>query len=243
MQDNYTYLPYYNSTDKTRKLTLTSNLDHRFDSDNLLRAGYIVDFIHYNYYQQERQSPTEPYLEQVNAGGGTQTVEAYAEWQGTSIPHFQFNAGLHYLELLYNHSHSIEPRASVKWEADGRNSFALGYGLHSQIQQLGVYFAQDTNAEGQLYHPNNNLGLTKARHVVLSYMHKLGQNMSIKAEVYYQYLFNVPVNANDTNTFSTLNIEASDYASDPLTNKGAGRNYGLELTLEKFLSERKKRLA
>jgi len=236
MQDNYTYLPYYNSTDKTPKLTLASNLDHRFDADNLLRAGYSLDFIHYNYLQQGRQSPTEPYLEQVNASGQTQTVEAYAEWQGKSIPHFQFNAGVHYLELLYNHSYGIEPRASVKWEADSHNNFALGYGLHSQIQQLGVYFAQDTNAAGQTYHPNGNLGLTRAHHIVLSYTHKLEQNMSVKAEVYYQYLYNVPVNANDTNTFSTLNIEASDYVSDPLINKGTGRNYGLELTLEKFLS-------
>ena len=236
MQDNYTYLPYYNSTDKTPKLTLTSNLDHRFDADNLLRAGYIVDFIHYNYYQQGRQSPTEPDLEEVNASGQTQTVEAYAEWQGKSIPHLQFNAGLHYLELLYNHSYSFEPRASVKWEADSRNSFALGYGLHSQIQQLGVYFAQDTNSAGQTYHPNSNLGLTRAHHFVLSYTHKLEQNLSVKAEVYYQYLFNVPVNANDTNTYSTLNIEAGDYVSDPLINKGTGRNYGLELTVEKFLS-------
>ena len=199
--------------------------------------GKPNDFIHYNYYQQARQSPTEPYVEQVNASGGTQTVEAYAEWQGPSIPHLQFNAGHHFLELLYNHSYSFEPRASVKWEADSRNSFALGYGLHSQIQQLGVYFAQDTNSKGELYHPNNNLGLTKAQHFVLSYTHKLEQNLNFKAEVYYQYLFNVPVNSSDTNTFSTLNIEASDYVSDPLTNKGTGRNYGLELTLEKFLSK------
>jgi hypothetical protein len=236
MQDNYTYLPFDKSTDKTTKLTLTSNLDHRFDADNLLRTGYIVDFIHYNYLQQGRQSTTEPYLDQVNAGGSTQTVEAYTEWQGRSIPHFQFNAGLHYLELLYNHTYSIEPRVSVKWEADSRNSFALGYGLHSQIQQLGVYFAQDTNTAGQTYRPNGNLGLTKAHHIVLSYTHKLEQNLSFKTEVYYQYLFNVPVNANDTNTFSTLNINESDYVSDPLTNKGTGRNYGLELSLEKFLS-------
>ncbi|HWB94000.1 MAG TPA: TonB-dependent receptor, partial [Puia sp.] len=236
MQDNYSYLPYYNSTDKTPKLTLTSNLDHRIGADNLLRAGYVLDFIHYNYYQQGRQSPTEPYLEQVNASGGTQTVEGYVEWQSRSVPHFQFNGGLHYLGLLYNHSYSFEPRASVKWAADNRNSFALGYGLHSQIQELGVYFARDTNAAGQTYHPNSNLGLTKAHHIVLSYNHQIDRDLSFKAELYYQYLFNVPVNANDTNTFSTLNIESSDYVSDPLINKGTGRNYGLELTLEKFLS-------
>lgn len=78
--------------------------------------------------------------------------------------------------------------------------------------------------------------VNKAHHFVLSYNHKIDRDLSLKAELYYQYLFNVPVNANDTNTFSTLNIESSDYVSDPLTNKGTGHNYGLDLTLEKFLS-------
>jgi hypothetical protein len=236
IENDYSYIPDYASQDKTPKLTLTSNLDHRFGAGNLLRAGYILNFIHYNYFQQARQSPTEPYLEQVDAGGQTQTIQGYAEWQGKPFDRFQFDLGLHYLELLYNHSASLEPRASVKWEASSRSTLALGYGLHSQIQQLGVYFAQDTNASGQIYHPNSNLGLTKAHHFVLSYNYKLQRDLSLKTELYYQYLFNVPVNANDTNTFSTLNIEENDYVSDPLVNKGIGRNYGVEVTLEKFLS-------
>ncbi len=35
-------------------------------------------------------------------------------------------------------------------------------------------------------------------------------------------------------TFSTLNIQ-SEFITDPLTNNGKGRNYGIELTLEKYL--------
>ena len=236
IRNNYTYIPAYYSRDQTPKWTLTSNLDHRFGDNNLLRAGYIVNFIRYNYFQQASQSPTEPFIKQVDVGGQTQTVQAYAQWQTKSLDHLQFNLGVHYLELLYNHTKSLEPRASIKWDAGSRSSLSLGYGLHSQIQQLGVYFAQDTNAMGNIYHPNSSLGLTKAHHIVLSYSYKLAQDLSLKTELYYQYLFNVPVNASDTNTFSTLNIESSDYVSDPLTNKGAGRNYGLEITLEKFLS-------
>ncbi|HEY4209090.1 MAG TPA: TonB-dependent receptor, partial [Puia sp.] len=167
-----------------------------------------------------------------------QTIQAFAQWQGRPADHLLFNAGVHYLELLYNHSRAIEPRASVKWDIDGNNSIGLGLGLHSQIQALGVYFAQDTTTGGGYYHPNGGLGLTRAQHYVLSFNHRLGSDLNLKAELYYQRLYNVPVNANDTNTFSTLNIESSDYVSDPLVNKGKGRNYGLELSLEKFLSHR-----
>ena len=65
--------------------------------------------------------------------------------------------------------------------------------------------------------------------------------MRFKAEIYYQYLYNVPIWPDDqTNdarllTFSTLNT-FDGYTSEELANDGTGRNYGLELTLEKFLS-------
>ena len=59
--------------------------------------------------------------------------------------------------------------------------------------------------------------------------------MRLKTELYYQRLFNVPVSAVDTNTTSTLNI-VSEFVTEPLANKGKGRNYGLEISLEKYLS-------
>jgi outer membrane receptor protein involved in Fe transport len=45
----------------------------------------------------------------------------------------------------------------------------------------------------------------------------------------------VPVSIYDTSSFSTLNIQG-DYVTEPLTNKGKGRNYGVEISLEKYLS-------
>lgn len=236
VQDDYQYQRAYNSNDQTPRWTLTSTLNHRFGSGDILRAGYIVNLIGYNYVQQDAKGPGAPLLTQVDAGGHTQTLQAFTQWQGRLAPHLLLNAGAHYLELLYNHTWSVEPRASLKWDMSPGSSLALGYGLHSQIQPLGVYLAQDTNAAGVLYHPNTNLGLTRAHHFVLSYNQRLAHDLNFKAEVYYQHLFNVPVNAADTNTFSTLNIESSDYISDPLVNKGTGQNYGVELTLERYLS-------
>lgn len=235
IQDNYSSIKEYHADDKTPKWTLTSSLDHRFSPGSLLRAGYSIDFIHYNYYQEGRKDPFAPLLLQVDAGGSTQKIQGFAQWQYKPVDPLLFNVGVHYLELMYNHSHALEPRASVRWDMSSRSSLALGYGMHSQIQSLGVYFAQDTNAAGAIYHPNSNLGLTHAQHYVLSFNYKLAEDLNWKTEVYYQRLSNVPVNANDTNTFSTLNIESSDYTSDPLVNKGTGRNYGIEMTLDKHL--------
>jgi outer membrane receptor protein involved in Fe transport len=49
-------------------------------------------------------------------------------------------------------------------------------------------------------------------------------------------LYNVPVSASDTNTYSTLNQLGEGYITQQGTNKGKGRNYGIELSLEKYLS-------
>src|SRR5690606_3211941 len=84
---------------------------------------------------------------------------------------------------------------------------------------------------------NKNLGFTRSHHWVLGYDQKLGKELRLKAETYYQRLYNVPVTQRP-GSFSTLN-EGTNYIysdEDSLVNNGTGRNFGLELTLEKFFS-------
>jgi hypothetical protein len=225
----------YNENYNTRKWVITSTLDHKFNRRNALRAGIIANFIRFNYYQRSRENPNEPVEERINSIDNTQTLQAFAQWQFRISDKLTANAGVHYLQLLLNNSNAIEPRASVKWDVDTKNSLALGYGLHSQMQPLGVYFAKSKNDQNEWIYPNRDLGFTRAHHLVLSYSHAFNKKLRFKTELYYQHLFNVPVSTSDTNTFSTLNI-IGDYVTDPLVNKGKGKNYGIELTLEKYLS-------
>ena len=82
------------------------------------------------------------------------------------------------------------------------------------------------------------LGLTKSHHLVLGYNHIFSKDFRIKVETYYQYLFDIPV-SNSFGEFSLVN--AGDFfaiaSEDSLVNKGTGYNYGVELTMEKFLSK------
>jgi outer membrane receptor protein involved in Fe transport len=102
------------------------------------------------------------------------------------------------------------------------------------VQTLNVYFAQLQLPNGNAVLPNRNLDLTRSHHYVLSYSYRLAKNMQLKTEFYYQQLFNVPVATDDSSTLSTLNVEY-DYITDPLANKGKGRNYGVEISLERYL--------
>jgi hypothetical protein len=52
-------------------------------------------------------------------------------------------------------------------------------------------------------------------------------------EVYYQHLYGLPVENSNASNYATLN-EGSDYRYVPLVNKGTGKNYGIESTVERF---------
>ncbi len=223
----------FNGFDKTRKLILNSTFSHRFNRKHTLKVGGIADFVGFNNYQISRENTKAPLEEKINITDNTATIQGFAEWQYKASDNLTFNAGLHYLRLLYNGSNSAEPRFSVKWDVNKMNSIAFGYGLHSQVQPWGIYLAQVTD-NGKTANPNKDLALTKAQHFVVSYNHAFSKNLRLKAEAYYQQLFNVPVRTSDTNTISTLNLQ-DGYITDPLVNKGKGKNYGVELSLEKYL--------
>jgi len=232
---NSEYVPKENYDEKysQTKLTVTSTYTHKISARSSLRTGFIVNFLGYGLKQKGLYDSTVM-VERLNVKGNTSTVQGYVQWQHKLGTRFTTNLGLHYLQLMLNNSNSLEPRASVKYDISSRQSLSLGYGLHGQIQPIGVYFVRQPVADGSYTTPNEKLGLSKAHHLVLSYDRNLNEFTHVKTEVYYQHLFHVPVSRDPNNTFSMLNV-TDGYNTESLVNKGQGRNYGLELTLERFL--------
>jgi hypothetical protein len=236
INDDYSLADEYKEDYRTKKWVFSSTLNHKFNNRNSLRAGVIAHLIDFDYYRKSKEAEDEPLKEQINTKGNTQTLQSFAQWQYRPSDDFTIGAGMHYFRLLYNNSDAVEPRASLKWDISRTNSIAFGYGRHSQLQGLGVYFAESRDENGRLMHPNKHLRLTKAHHFVLSHSYLVTKNAKLKTEIYYQHLFDVPVSVNDSNTFSTLNIQG-DYVTQPLVNDGKGKNYGIELSLEKYLAK------
>ncbi len=83
---------------------------------------------------------------------------------------------------------------------------------------------------------NRNLGFTRSHHLVLAYDRRLTDNLRLKVETYYQSLFNIPVSADTADSFALTNY-LDGLTTERLVNRGTGRNYGLELTLEQFLNQ------
>jgi len=236
VEDNASVTMPYKDNYKTDRWTLSSTVNHKFSNRDALRAGIILSRINFDYYQLGKENRYAPIREVINTDGNTETIQGFAQWQHKFSNKLSVNGGLHYMRLLYNNTQSIEPRAAVKWDIDGHNSVGFGYGLHSQLQAYGVYFAETVDANGQTVLPNKDLEFTRSHHFVASYGHAFSRNMRLKIELYYQHLFNVPVSPYDSSTLSTLNVR-NEFITDPLVNKGKGKNYGAELSLERYLAD------
>lgn len=233
LDDNYAPQFQYSQSYINKKITLSSVMNHKFNAKHSMRSGVYYNKYYYNLKQLDLDEETQVIDEKLNAKSSANTIQLFSQWNYRMTEQVTLNAGLHYLQLTDNHSSSLEPRASLRYQLDGKQSLSVGYGLHSQIQPIGVYEAAVMDQNGVVTHPNKNVGLNKSHHFVLAYDRSLSRYTRLKAETYYQHLFNIAVKDDLLSPVSTL-VSEDGYLTDPLVNKGTGRNYGLELTLEQF---------
>lgn len=236
LSSDFNPYPTYNEKFGQNKYTLSSTLTYKFNSRHSIRTGAIVNQLFYGLNQKYLNDSTNLFVTQLNSKGNTQTIQAFGQWNYRITEKLTLNTGMHFLLLALNNSYSVEPRASLKYAINNRQSVTLGYGLHSQIQPIGVYFANFELPNGNRYRPNEKLGLSKAQHLVVGYDRMLTENLHIKVEGYYQHLYNLPVSANPNSTFCLVNNQYG-FVIDTLVNKGKGRNMGAEVTFEQFLNK------
>ena len=82
-----------------------------------------------------------------------------------------------------------------------------------------------------------NVKSVKSHHIIAGYDILVAENVRLKIETYYQHLLNIPVEPVPS-SYSAINSGSTwgiDYR-DSMVNKGKGKNYGIELTLEKYFS-------
>ncbi len=224
----------YKESHINKKITLSSVLNHKFNAQHSIRSGVYVNGYFYNLSQRDRNDETNTLETQLSANGNASTIQLFSQWNYRMTKRLTFNYGMHYLRLNSNQTFSLEPRTSLKYNLNDQQSISIGYGLHSQMQPMGIYQAQVMQNDGTFWKPNAKLKLNKAQHFVLAYDRALNDHLRVKAETYYQRLYNIPVRNDITSSLAVSNNE-DGYITDPLVNKGVGRNYGLELTLEQFM--------
>ncbi|MFN4257104.1 MAG: TonB-dependent receptor [Saprospiraceae bacterium] len=231
-QADYSQRKYWNEQHGQSKITLSTVLNHKFNARNLLRTGFYASQIGYDLNQANWDDDEERLVQEVQRTGTTQTLNAFAQWQFRPSERWTLNAGLHSFHFFLNQKHSLEPRFGAKYALSERRTLSFGYGLHSQMQPLGTYFIRDEATGAAL---NEDMDLSKAQHFVLGFDQMLPGNLHLKTEAYYQHLTQIPVTRGAATSFSMLNL-VEDFPAEALENTGRGRNMGLELTFEKFLT-------
>lgn len=232
--DEYTTRAKDNLVYQIPKVSLVFN--KKFNASNLFRAGAVSSFLNYNLHSDRYDYVQDELLTELDKKGATTLLEFFLNWKHRFNKNVTLIAGLHSMSLFLNGNFSLEPRLGLKWQFAPSQSLNIGLGLHSKMEPLSTYYAQQTGPDNSLLLPNEQLDFLKAVHFVVGYENMLNKNLFLKVELYYQYLYHVPVEDNDTSSFSVLNYNFG-YTNRSLVNKGTGRNFGLEVTLEKYFSK------
>ncbi len=233
------------------RYTLSSFVNHKIGSRSTLKVGLNTDVFHFTAFDSVRtfEPPASTlftrWQSRWNANDVFALLQPYVSYRTRLTENMTLTAGLNALILTLNKNSlsPVEPRLGLSYDLPNRQKLSVAVGLHSQMQPTYTYFYKTPNLIAStfprpLIAENKNVDLTKSWHYVAGYNRLLGRNLRLLLETYYQHLFNVPVERLQS-SFSMLNTGAafSRIFPGPLVNTGVGRNYGVELTLEKFFSD------
>ena len=236
---NETFLPYLRSNETEDKLSLSSQLRIKLSPADNISMGLIVDKYNISYLDSMMNRDYNRFTTITDIKGTMMLYQAYGQWQHKIGSRLTTYAGLHLQYSGLNNELAVEPRLGARLQTSEKGSVNFGFGLHSQLQPKSVYFYQDYNPLTNSYlRTNEQVRFTRSAHLVLGYQYLITNNFRFKVESYYQYLYKVPVKASFPE-FSLINSgdQFGIPREDSLVNTGKGRNYGLELTVEKFMSQ------
>lgn len=225
-----------NSTSQLR-YSINTSFNSKISSKLFVKVGVLDEVLNLKLFYRDRAF-TKDWVQIWDYNDFTSLLQGFAHAKYSFSDRLTLNAGLHTQYLVLNDSKSLEPRIGLKYQLNEKNSLSLGYGMHSQMQPTDIYFIRTQLSDGSYIQSNKELEFTKSMHYVIGYEIFPKKDWRIKSEIYYQYLYDVPVSL-ISNSYTMLNVGATYTPNNEgfLVNEGTGTNYGLELTIEKFFSK------
>jgi hypothetical protein len=193
--------------------------------------------MYYNLLDRYRWSDNMDLVTGLDASGNASVFQSFLNYKYRVNEKLTLITGLHYMRFNLNGNNVTEPRVSASYQLHHRHVVSAGFGLHSRLETISQYFAQGDDSLTTGVPVNRNLDFSKARHYVIGYKFSISPNLRFNTELYYQELYNVPIENRGGSNFSLLNSQES-YSSRTLVNEGTGTNYGVDMTLEKYFSKR-----
>jgi hypothetical protein len=217
------------------KYSFSSVLTKKISNSNTLSTGLYWDLFRMTFADSMMLKGT--FKVNTDSKEKMQMLRGFAQWHYAGGARFSSTVGIYGSWLTLNNSWSVEPRLGFDWNINENNTINFGAGLYSQMQPRVIYFILSHLPSGQVTQPNLNLGFTRSAQIALGYNHLLNKYLRFKTELYYQYLFRIPVK--ESIPQYAISNQGHEFFidrqfSDSLVNNGYGENFGLEFTFERF---------
>lgn len=215
-------------------LRISSTLNTKFSARHATKFGLIYTLNGYELNSRGFFSDREPsYASDEKGNFGM--YQAFISHKYRLSNELTLTGGFHYLRMDLAGQENFEPRFGLRWQFKPNQALSFGFGMHSRKEETSLYLTEVLNASNPQNATNRNLDLAKARHFVAGYDYRLGKDLNLQVEAYYQDLYNIPIASLEGSDYSSLN-QSDAFQRFALINEGTGENYGIEMTLEKFLS-------
>jgi CarboxypepD_reg-like domain len=212
--------------------SLTSFFNKKFGKRHTNRTGIKLRYMSYNLKLNKAERIGDNLLEIVNARDNSALSSAFTNSSINLTNKLKLIAGLTTQHFSLNNNFTIEPRLSLIRVITDKQTISVAYGLHSRLENLNYYYNNSLETGEKMV--NKNLDFTKAHHIVFSYDFSISELLHLKVEPYFQQLYDVPVM--QTGSFSAINLQSDWFFAQKLVNNGEGRNFGIDVTLEKYMN-------
>ncbi|MCX6307298.1 MAG: TonB-dependent receptor, partial [Bacteroidia bacterium] len=233
LDNAYALNPFSNISTLNSNIVLSSFINTKFNARHTNKSGFVFTEMMYDMQLERVVQPNMPLQTLVNQQGSSSLISAFTNSSYRLTDQVNMNVGVNAQVFTLNGNYTVEPRLGLKWNYMPNQSLGLAYGAHSRLERLNYYFTKDKANGDALY--NKDMDFTKANHYVLSHDWSINAYLHLRTELYFQQLYDVPVIADSS--YSFLNLQADWFFNHKLENSGKGRNYGMDLSLEKYMSE------
>jgi hypothetical protein len=217
------------------KISGSVQYTRKFDPKNTVDLGVMYD--HFNMDFHDSVMYRGKFRLNTDSHEFMQLLRGFVQYRYRFTDKLFTTMGVFGSWLTLNRSFAVEPRLGIDWIIREHHTITFGAGLYSQMQPRVIYFVLAQLPGGTYSQTNRNLGLTRNAQAALGYNYLITEFLRFKTEVYYQYLYDIPVKPTIPE-YSLINQGHEFFLdrqyADSLINFGTGHNYGIEFTLERF---------
>ena len=222
-------MPEMDGRNSQWNVIISTQHQHKFSSRYTMQNGFEHQHLDFHTWMDYIHETGGPLYRVYDSEGNTGLTRLYTNHKVALSSRLSTVAGMNVMCFNLNNQWLVEPRISLQYKTSPSSTLSVAYAINSRKETTDTYFVL---MDGK--YPNNDLGLTRSHHISASFAQRLGENAMLKIEPYWQWLFDVPVEQGTT--YSILN-HRKFFQDRALVNEGAGRNYGIDLTLERYLKD------